>query len=65
MTLEKIVRDIYVILVSTVASESNFSVGGRLVLKHCSRLHPNTLEALMCTQSWLWNSMKGKQYTKL
>ena len=58
-TLQMIVRDIYVILVSTVASESTFSTGGRMVSKHRSRLHPNTLEALMCAQSWFRNEMEG------
>ncbi|WJZ90361.1 hypothetical protein VitviT2T_009509 [Vitis vinifera] len=53
-TLQMIVRDIYAIPVSTVASESAFSTGGRVVSKHRSRLHPDTLEALMCAQSWLW-----------
>ncbi|KAL6314397.1 hypothetical protein AAG906_022480 [Vitis piasezkii] len=38
-----IVRDIYAI-----------PHGGRVVSKHRSRLHPDTLEALMCAQSWLW-----------
>ncbi|KAL6331824.1 hypothetical protein AAG906_020168 [Vitis piasezkii] len=32
--------------------------GGRMVSKHRSRLHPNTLEALMCAQSWLGNEME-------
>ncbi|RVX06661.1 Zinc finger BED domain-containing protein RICESLEEPER 2 [Vitis vinifera] len=41
------------------ASESAFSTGGRVVSKHCSRLHPNTLEALMCAQSWLWKEKEG------
>ena len=58
-TLQMIVRDIYAIPVSTVASESAFSTGGRMVSKHRSRLHPNTLEALMCAQSWLGNEMEG------
>ena len=58
-TLQMIVWDIYAILVSTVASESTFSTGGRMVSKHRSRLHPNTLEALMCAQSWFGNEMKG------
>ncbi|RVW83998.1 hypothetical protein CK203_047316 [Vitis vinifera] len=54
-----IVRDIYAIPVSTVASESTFSTCGRMVSKHRSRLHPDTLEALMCAQSWLWKEMEG------
>ena len=58
-TLQMIVRDIYAIPVSTVASESAFSTGSRMVSKHRSRLHPNTLEALMCAQSWLGNEMEG------
>ena len=58
-TLQKIVRDIYAIPISTVASESAFSTNGRMVSKHRSRLHPHTLEALMCTQSWLGGEMKG------
>ena len=58
-TLQMIVRDIYAILVSTVASKSTFSTGGKMVSKHHSRLHTNTLEALMCAQSWLGNEMEG------
>ena len=55
----KIVRDIYAIPIFTVASESVFSTSGRMVSKHRSRLHLHTLEALMCTQSWLGGEMKG------
>ena len=58
-----IVSDIYVIPVSIVASESAFSTNGRVVSKHRSRLHPNTLEALMCAQSWLWKEKEGNQFT--
>ena len=61
-TLQKIVRDIYVILISTVASESAFSTSGRMVSKHCSKLHSHTLEALMCTQSWLGSEMKSSRF---
>ncbi|KAI3458549.1 hypothetical protein Pfo_015212 [Paulownia fortunei] len=47
--LQKMARDILVIPVSTVASESAFSSSGRLVCPHHSRLHPTTLEAMMCS----------------
>ncbi|KAL6313143.1 hypothetical protein AAG906_026065 [Vitis piasezkii] len=62
-TLQMIVRDIYAIPISTVASESAFSMGGRVVSKHRSRLHPDTLEALMCAQSWLWKEKEGNRFT--
>ncbi|RVX04653.1 putative AC transposase [Vitis vinifera] len=62
-TLQMIVRDIYAISVSTVASESAFSTGGRVVSKHRSRLHLDTLDALMCAQSWLWKEKEGNRFT--
>ena len=61
-TLQYFARDILDILVTTVASESAFSTNGRLLSPHRSRLHPRTLEALMCAQSWLWSELKGKQF---
>ena len=64
-TMQMIVRDIYAISVSTVALESAFSTSGTMVSKHRSRLHPDTLEVLMCAQSWLWKEMEGNQFTKL
>ncbi|KAG5533342.1 hypothetical protein RHGRI_027517 [Rhododendron griersonianum] len=37
------------------------NTSGRLVSPHRSRLHPDTMEALMCAQSWLWAAeMKGE-----
>lgn len=52
--LQKMARDILAIPVSTVASESAFSTSGRIVGPHRNRLHPTTLEALMCCRRWLW-----------
>ncbi|KAF7821910.1 zinc finger BED domain-containing protein RICESLEEPER 2-like [Senna tora] len=52
-TLQKIARDFLAIPISTVASESAFSTGGRVLSPHRSRLNPNTVEALMCSQDWL------------
>nr|DAD33324.1 TPA_asm: hypothetical protein HUJ06_012175 [Nelumbo nucifera] len=58
-TLQKIARDILAIPISTVASEFAFSTGGRLVNPYRSRLHVETLEALMCTQNWLLKQVQG------
>lgn len=58
-TLQRIAKDVLAIPVSTVASESAFSTSGRLISPHRSRLHPKTLEALMCAQSWLLNEILG------
>ncbi|XP_075507271.1 zinc finger BED domain-containing protein DAYSLEEPER-like [Primulina tabacum] len=58
-TLMRMARDLLAITISTVASESTFSTDGRLVSSHRSRLHPKTIEALMCTQSWLLNEKQA------
>jgi len=58
-TLRKIARDIFAIPVTTVASESAFSTGGRVLSEHRSRLTYKMLEALMCSQDWLRNKYKG------
>ncbi|WOL05624.1 transposon protein [Canna indica] len=49
-TLQRIARDFPVIPISIVASEAAFSTSGRVVSTHRSRLHPDNLEALMCTK---------------
>ncbi|KAF7154162.1 hypothetical protein RHSIM_Rhsim01G0019300 [Rhododendron simsii] len=49
--LQAMARDLLAIPISTVASESAFSTSGRLLSPHRSRLHPDTMEALMCAQS--------------
>lgn len=59
-TLRMIARDILAIPITTVASESAFSTGGRILSEHRSRLTPQMVEALMCSQSWLRHSLKGK-----
>lgn len=53
-TLYQIAKDVLAVPITTVASESAFSIGGRHVGKHRSQIHSNLLEALMCTQDWLW-----------
>jgi hypothetical protein len=65
-TLRRIARDIMAIPVTTVASESVasesvFSTGGRIISPHRSRLAPKTVEGLMCMQAWARADMLGEQ----
>ncbi|KAK8935567.1 hypothetical protein KSP39_PZI013972 [Platanthera zijinensis] len=51
--LSLLARDILAIPVSTVASESAFSTGGRILDRFRSSLSPKIAEGLVCTQDWL------------
>uniref|UniRef100_A0A1D1ZIX9 Putative AC transposase n=1 Tax=Anthurium amnicola TaxID=1678845 RepID=A0A1D1ZIX9_9ARAE len=56
--LSKVARDILAILVSTVASESAFSTGSRVLNQYRSKLALEVVECLICTQDWLRNPME-------
>jgi hypothetical protein len=58
-TLRKIARDIMSIPVTTMASESVFSTGGRVISPSRSRLAPKMVEASMCMQAWVRTDMLG------
>ena len=45
-------RDLLTILVSTVASESAFSLSGKTISSTRSALKPMTIQALVCLQDW-------------
>ncbi|KAL4344479.1 hypothetical protein AHAS_Ahas11G0182500 [Arachis hypogaea] len=45
--------EVLAIPLSTVASESGFSIGGRVLDPYCSFLTPRMVEALVCTGDWL------------
>lgn len=51
--LARMARDILAIPASTVASESAFSSGERVINDYRSRLTSETVEALICLQDWL------------
>ncbi|KAG8491642.1 hypothetical protein CXB51_014985 [Gossypium anomalum] len=54
--LAQMALDILAIPISTVASESAFSTGGRVLDSFRSSLTPLMVEALVCTQDWLRKS---------
>ena len=56
--LSQIARDIFAIPVSTVASESAFSTGGRVLDAYRSSLSAKTVESLICCQDWLRSTPK-------
>ncbi|PKA54414.1 Putative AC transposase [Apostasia shenzhenica] len=46
-------KDIFTIPVTSVASESAFSAGGRVLGDYRSALSPKTLNSLVCADSWI------------
>ncbi|XP_015932520.1 zinc finger BED domain-containing protein RICESLEEPER 2-like [Arachis duranensis] len=59
--LANMARDILAIPFSTVASESTFSMGERIIDQYRSSLTPKMVEALVCTEDWL----KGDFFSSL
>jgi hypothetical protein len=54
--LSLLAKDVLAVPASTVPSESAFSIGGRIIDPLRCSLSTSTVEALICTQSWLHTS---------
>ena len=52
--LTAMARDILAIPVSTVASESAFSVGAKVIDKYRTAMKSDITEALICTKDWMF-----------
>ena len=55
--LSQVAHDVLAIPVSTVASESAFSTGGRILDPFRSSSSPMIVKALICTQNWLQSTV--------
>nr|KAJ0201502.1 hypothetical protein LSAT_V11C600339980 [Lactuca sativa] len=55
--LSLMAKDVFAILVSTMASESVFSTSGRFLDPFRSSLTPKIVESLICTQDWIQGSI--------
>ena len=51
--MSKLARDVLAVPVSTVASKSAFSTGGRILNPFRSSLSPLMVQNLVCAQDWL------------
>jgi hypothetical protein len=65
LVFSEIVQDVLAIPITTIAFESVFSTGGRVIDPFRSSSTPKTMEALICSQNWLrsfWDSKHNESH---
>ncbi|XP_058776722.1 zinc finger BED domain-containing protein RICESLEEPER 2-like [Vicia villosa] len=63
--LSKMAADVLAIPISTVASESTFSAGGRVIDEYRSKLNEESIEALICGGDWFRHKYNIKKKLKV
>jgi hypothetical protein len=63
--VDAMARDILSIPVSTIESESTFSVGGRVIDQYKSSLKADIVETLVCTMDWLYGEQDNISYLQI
>ncbi|CAN1302453.1 Putative AC9 transposase [Linum perenne] len=56
--LQAMARNLLAIPVTSVASESAFSAGGRILDPHRSKLGHDAVEAMLCTKTWVHDELR-------
>ena len=58
-------RDTLIVPISTVASKSTFSTGGRVIDEYRPRLNEESIEALICGGDWIHHNYNLKRKIKV
>ncbi|KAL2941002.1 putative AC transposase [Bienertia sinuspersici] len=59
--ISRMAKDVLAVPITSVASESSFSMGGRVLTKYRSALRTDNVEAFVTTQNWLYGYLKDDE----
>jgi hypothetical protein len=64
LVLSILARDVISVPVSTISSESVFSLCGRIIEERQRRLAPEMVEMLLCMKDWELGEARGQHFTQ-